>query len=194
MEIWKDIPEYEGLYQVSNQGRVKSLFRYKKVLKPNILKNGYETVELFKNKSSRRMLVHRLVAMAFIENPNNLPQVNHKDENKQNNFVENLEWVTAIENMSYGTRLARQISNTNYSSELRKNIARENGKTTSKSVIQYSKNGEFISRFDSAKEASRKTGANHAHILECCHGLRYKTVNGFIWKFERGSDLLASQF
>ena len=132
--------------------------RSEKYLKPNMSKSGYLSVELFdENGKSKRLLIHRLVAMAYIPNPENLPQVNHIDENPLNNAVSNLEWCTAKYNMNYG-----------------------NG---AKTVLQYSRNGEFIARYNSAAEASRKTGANHSHIIECCNGKRYKTVNNFIWKF-----------
>lgn len=90
-EIWKNVVGYEGLYEISNLGRVKSNCNGGRILKWNVSNNGYATVELFKNKKSKRVLVHRLVASAFIDNPNNLPQVNHIDENKLNNHVDNLE-------------------------------------------------------------------------------------------------------
>lgn len=189
--VWKDALGYEGLYQVSNTGKIKSLFRYKKELKPNITRGGYATVELFKDKKSKRLLIHRIVAFAFIENASNLPQVNHIDENKLNNNVENLEWQTAKENMNYGTRLERQIKNTDFSKNIYKENARKNGKVVSKSVLQFDKMGNFLNRYDSGKEASKKTNLNHSHIMECCAGKRYKSVGGFIWKYERGNDLLA---
>lgn len=194
MEIWKDVLGYEGLYQVSNTGKVKSLFRYKKELKPCITKNGYATVELFKHKKGKRLLIHRIVALAFIENKNNLPQVNHIDENKLNNDVMNLEWQTAKENMNYGTRLARQIKNTDFSKSIYKENAIRNGKIVSKPVLQFDKMGNFLNRYSSGKEASIKTKLNHSHILECCAGKRYKSVGGFIWKYERGNDLLEFRF
>ena len=106
MEIWKDVKGYEGLYQVSNLGRIKSLGnlqnRKEKLLKINI-RNGYCTTYLYKNNKKKSFLCHRLVAEAFISNPDNLPQVNHKDENKLNNCVENLEWCTAKYNVNYSS-------------------------------------------------------------------------------------------
>lgn len=193
--MWRPIPGYEGLYDVSSSGEIRSLFRYKRVLKPSVQKNGYATVELFKNKKSKRLLVHRLVALAFIPNPKGLPQVNHKDEDKLNNSASNLEWVTAKENMNYGTRLQRQISSTDYTSEARKEIARRNGKSVSKPVIQI-KDGKILAKYESAKQASRLTGINHAHICECAKGAKfYKSAGGYEWKYEERNDaLLASQF
>ena len=105
-EIWKDIKGYEGLYQVSNLGRVKSLPRKNhpkeefRNLSPD--SKGYLRVNLFKNNKGKTHKVHRLVAEAFIPNPNNYPQVNHKDENKANNNVDNLEWCTNKYNVNYG--------------------------------------------------------------------------------------------
>ena len=111
-EEWRDIKGYEGLYQVSNLGRVKSLirgtgnqFRFSKVeviLKPHLTKKGYFRLSLSKNNKRKSFQVHRLVAEAFIPNPNNYPQVNHKDENKTNNCVDNLEWCTNKYNCNYG--------------------------------------------------------------------------------------------
>jgi len=107
-EIWKDVKGYEGLYKVSNFGRVKSL----KYGRERILKTGkgsyYLTVSLYFDNKLKTAKVHRLVAMAFIENPDNKPFVNHLDEDKYNNNVNNLEWVTHKENMNYGTRIDRQ--------------------------------------------------------------------------------------
>lgn len=111
-EIWKDIPGYEGLYQVSNHGRIKSLKKFVKhptgsvkILKSKILRlskiHGYEKVELWKNGKNKIFRVHRLVALVFIKNPNNLKEVNHKDGNKTNNHVSNLEWVNARENQTH---------------------------------------------------------------------------------------------
>ena len=108
-EIWKDIKDYEGLYQVSNKGRVKSLARYdlrgnfrqEKFLKPHKTDNGYLQVSLYNNRKRKRFMVHVLVANAFIENPNNLPEVNHIDENKTNNIVQNLEFCDRFYNAQY---------------------------------------------------------------------------------------------
>lgn len=114
-EIWKDIKGYEGKYQISNFGRVKSLPRNgtinkERILKTKLTKFGYERVYL-RNKNTRTwFLIHRLVAMYFIPNPDNLPQVNHKDECKTNNHVENLEWCDGFYNQSYGTVNIRRVA------------------------------------------------------------------------------------
>ena len=102
MEEWKDIKGYEGLYQISNKGRVKSLYNKSKILRPGKRK-GYFFVWLYKNKKRKQYSIHRLVAEHFLLNPDNLPVVNHKDENKLNNNVENLEWCTVEYNNNYGT-------------------------------------------------------------------------------------------
>ena len=113
-EIWKDIVGYEGLYQVSNLGNVKRLKGYKgrgkgyiveeHLIKPSINSNGYQNVVLCKNGKTKTFTMHRLVAIAFLDNSEKLPQVNHKDENKLNNCVDNLEWCDRVYNNNYGTR------------------------------------------------------------------------------------------
>ena len=113
-EEWRDIEGYEGLYQVSNLGRVKSLnCRGHKgcigILTPRFDGKGYEMVALYKEGKARNTKVHRLVAQAFIPNPNNYPQVNHKDEDKTNNCVDNLEWCDTQYNNTYGTRIERML-------------------------------------------------------------------------------------
>jgi hypothetical protein len=106
-EVWKDVEGYEGYYQVSNLGRVKSLILFKKILKPYPDKDGYFQVVLYRNKTRRLKRVHRLVAQAFIPNENNLPIINHKDEDKANPRMDNLEWCTVRYNSSYGNRVEK---------------------------------------------------------------------------------------
>jgi len=190
-EKWKDVVGYEGLYKVSNYGNIFSNYS-NKILNPNRMKAGYLSFELFKNKKSKRLLVHRLVAFAFIENLLNLPQVNHKDENKSNNVVENLEWNSAKENMNYGTRIERQRKNTDYTQERRKIIAIENGKKACIPVIQSDKTGNFLNFFESAKSASQKLKINASHIAETCLGKR-KSAGGYVWNYKRGNDLSVFQ-
>lgn len=171
-EIWKDIKGYEGLYQVSNYGRVKSLPRNNTIKQPRILKNGYShkgycIVALSKNNNRRSYRVHRLVAQAFIPNPNNLPEVNHIDENKLNNNINNLEWCDSKYNNTYGNRIG---------------IA---SMKCSKPVSMFDKEGKYIRTYKSCTEASKETDISMCHISSCCLN-RYgrKTAGGYIWKYE----------
>ena len=187
-EKWLPVVGYEGLYEVSEFGRIRSLFRYKKILKWNIHhRTGYASVQLFRNKVGTRILVHRLVAMAFIDNPFAFPQVNHKDENKLNNAAENLEWTSVEENMRYGTRTSRQRASTDYSVEERKMVARRNGQVVAKAILQI-KEGAVVAEYDSAKSASRKTGISHSHICECATGKSRKTAGGYEWKYKNRKE------
>ena len=171
-EIWKDIAGYEGKYQVSNLGRVKSLNYLRKGIEkeriPNKNNSGYLIVGLHKNGKIKQFLIHRLVAEAFIENPENLPQVNHIDENKLNNCVENLEWCSAKYNSNYGEH--------NYNLRNTKSSKVPN-------VLQYTLDGKFLNEYVSGRDAERKTGFSHDGILQCCQG-KYRTWKGFIWKYK----------
>lgn len=159
MGIWRDAPGYDE-YQVSSEGNIKSLkCGREKLLKLGVDKDGYLQVSLWKDGKRKMKKVHRLVAKAFIPNPLGLPQVNHKDEDKTNNRVENLEWCTHEYNMNYGTRIER----------------------TSKKVYQYTLDGRLIKIWPSAAEAGRN-GFNAGHITDCCNGKR-KTHKGFIWQY-----------
>ena len=140
-EIWKDIKNYEGIYQVSNLGRVKSVarkvkysrgshsyyqYQQERFLSANHKSNGYLEYSLYKDSKRTHKYIHRLVADAFIDNPNNLPVVNHKDENKENNLADNLEWCTILYNNTYGTRIDKIAKNTNYRKNSRKIIGEKN--------------------------------------------------------------------
>lgn len=167
--IWKDIPNYEGLYQINNFGDIKSLYNYRgkgNVLKPR-LKKGYYQIGLRKNATRQWYAIHRLVAETFIPNPKNLPQVNHKDENKLNNCVENLEWCTVAYNNCYGTRLEK-TSNTN---------------KLKKEVTQYDLDGNKLNTFKSIKSASKETKTDFSSISKCINNKR-RTANGYIWTCE----------
>lgn len=164
-EIWKDVVGYEGLYKVSDKGRVKSLkFGKVKILKPVRDTCGYLRVNLCKNGLKKTYYVHHLTAQSFIPNPNNLPEINHRDEDKTNNKVENLEWCTAKYNANFGTRNQRQAEK------------------VSKPVLQFTKSGEFVKGWKSATDVERNLGYSQGNISACCLGKR-KSANGFIWKY-----------
>ena len=180
-EEWKDVVGYEGLYKVSNLGNVLSLIQKKpRLLKPGKNNKGYLLVDLQVFKEHKRFLVHRLVAKAFIPNPYNLPQVNHKDECKTNNRVENLEWCSGTYNMNYG------------SAKYRISKILTNRKDLSKPVFQFDKNGKFICEYPSTSEAKRKTGINEGNICRVCQGER-KSAGNFVWKYKNDyfSQILA---
>lgn len=163
MEKWKIIEGYEGLYEVSSLGRIRN--NKGKILKP--IKSStvnYYTVNLYKNGKSKSFLIHRLVARAFVPNPNNLPQVNHKDENKFNNEASNLEWCTCTYNLMYNGRSKRV------------------GRTKSKKLLQLSLDGQIIKEWPSKKEAVRN-GYNEGSIYRCICG-KLRTHKGFKWKYK----------
>lgn len=166
MSIWKDIKGYEGLYQVSNEGEVRRLWKSKThILSPsNSL--GYSYVNLCKHGKATRMTVHRLVAEAFVPNPDGKPEVNHINELKSDNRAKNLEWMTSSENQNHGTANARRRTNAR----------------AYKRVLQMSE-GEVINRYPSLKEASRATGISVSNLSRCCRGV-LNTVRGFQWKFD----------
>lgn len=158
-ELWKPIPGYESLYEASTLGRVRSLFRYKKILKPSPVTTGYLTVELWKDKKRKRIGIHRLVAMCFCENPENKPFVNHIDETRTNNRADNLEWVTHVENCNYGTAIQRRLAHTDYASRNRSWQTREHydrvSTALSKKPLICVETGRI---YRNSREASEDTG------------------------------------
>lgn len=176
IEIWKDVVGYEGIYKVSNTGKIKSLNYNKtgkeKILATTINKHGYEDVTLYNKKLKKTIpyRVHRLVAIAFIENddPINKTQVNHKDECKTNNNVNNLEWCTPKYNMDYGTRKERAMkSNEKSGYEKMQKTRKEKGIGRHKVICVT--NGKI---FDSVREAADYYNINESNITKCCKGKR----------------------
>lgn len=179
-EIWKDIEGYEGLYMVSSLGRVKRLeskkCKHDRIITPQN-NNGYFRVTLSKYGKVLQYRLHRLVAEAFIPNPNNYPVVNHKDENKQNNMIwvnedgsidynkSNLEWCTQQYNCNYGGRTEKIITK------------------LSKPVLQYNKEGKLLNEWRGTNEAAKKLNLNSRGINTCCLG-KIKTSGGYIWKYK----------
>ena len=184
-EVWRPIPNYEGFYEVSNMGKVRSVYRYRRVLKPMISNTGYERVDLFKNRRREQFSVHRLVAMAFIDNPNAKPFVNHKDEHKLNNSADNLEWVTHVENCRYGTAITRRTEHLDYSKRRINNAGQI--LACSKPIIQYDKSGNYIREWKSATECSKETGFSISGIRSVVRGKR-NSIFGYVFK-ERSDDL-----
>lgn len=186
-EIFVDIEGYEGLYQVSNFGRVKSLKDNhgnprEKILKFWKNRGGYLLVNLHKNRKGKTYTVHRLVANAFIENPNNLPMINHKDENPLNNCVDNLEWCDAKYNNTYGSRITKAVANTNYKTIGKKNAEKlTNRQDLSKQVYQYDLNGNLIKIWQSTHECGRN-GYDRTCVSKCCIG-KLKTYKNYIWSY-----------
>ena len=173
---FKEIDGHGGYY-ITTDGRVWGK-RKRGFLTPSIVA-GYLRVSLCKNGSVQNYHLHRLVAQTFIPNPNSLPTVNHKDENKLNNRVENLEWCSQADNNRYGTRTERMALN------------QLNRKDSSKAVVQLDKKNNVIAVYPSSKEAWRQTGIHHGHIREVCSCKeKHKTAGGYKWKWaeedERG--------
>ena len=177
-EIWRPVEGYLGLYEVSSCGRIRSLERMKwcglhggcyiavpeKILKTRKSRNGYTCVNLYKDGKMKTHKVHRLVSVAFIPNPNNLPEVNHKDEDKENNHVDNLEWCTPKYNVNYGTgteRMAEKHRKPIYS------VDRETG---------------LITYWESIAEASRQLGISKGNICSCLKG-RYRFAGNYVWHY-----------
>ena len=153
----RDVKNYEGLYAVTSCGRVWS-YKNKCFLKPGVSTKGYLVVNLCKDGQRKMYSLHRIVAEAYIPNPDNLPQVNHKDENKANNCLQNLEWCDHKYNINYGTR---------------------NDKIK-KPILQFTLDGEFIREWDCATDVGREVCGN---ICNCLKG-KQKTAYGYVWKYK----------
>jgi len=181
-EEWRDVVGYEGKYQISNKGNSRSLVDSwgNPKPKPLLLKlhpetKGYLQVRFSKDGKQKTFKVHRLVALAFIPNPLGLPEVNHKDEDKTNNCVGNLEWCDHLYNIRYGTGIRRNA-----------NIHTNNPKR-SKIVLQLDKEGNLIREWPSISEIKRQLGYNQGHVSECCRGERAHH-KGYVWKYRVASS------
>lgn len=174
-EEWRPMVGYEGYYEVSNLGQIRGVERLinckngtRKTIRGKVLKqsthykNGYKSVMVTVSGNQKRILVHRAVAIAFLENPNDLPEINHKDENKENNAVENLEWCTRQYNNSYGSAKVR-------------------GHEKQSKPVKQIKDGKVIAIYPSAMEAARQTGGTQGGISGCCRG-ELKTSGGYKWE------------
>lgn len=171
MEVWKDIQGYEGKYQISNKGNVKSLnYRnsgYSQNLVPKTNNSGRLWVELALDGDKKPMLIHRLVAMAFIPNPHNYPQINHKDENVTNNRAENLEWCTGEYNVKYF---------------LDRHTQRGRPVRLNSPILQIDTEGNILKRWDNVTAIKNAKGFSAWSICECCKGNR-KSAYGFKWQY-----------
>jgi len=164
MEEYKEILEFPN-YQISNFGNVINIKKNKQ-MHPYLKKSGYVVIRLSNKGQAVECKIHRLVAIAFITNPDNLPFVNHKDENKSNNHYTNLEWCNSTYNNNYGTRSERQA------------------KKIQKPVKQYSINNVFIKKYSSIQEAGKSTNNNPNNISNCLR-TKAKTSGGYIWKYAK---------
>lgn len=177
-ERWEYAHGYDNNYKISSCGRVKSLkFSKEKYLKPKQNRSGYLEVLLYKNNEGKLHRVHRLVAEAFLPNPENKPEINHKDGDKTNNYVDNLEWCTRKENQkhAYITGLVGSISEI-------KHRARVNGKQACKRIVQETVDGEVVRIWNSQTSAALELNLSRTAISNCLND-RTKTAGGYCWKY-----------
>lgn len=184
-EEWRTIENYPD-YQISSFGRVKSLkFGKERILKQHLGSSGYCQVDLYKYGKQKHYQVHRLVASIFLPNPQNYPCVNHIDENKQNNCISNLEWVTHTYNINYGSRnerASRAISIAMKGKTHTQETKDKMSKAHQKPIVQIHKSGLIIGVYDSTLDIERELGINHRSISSCCKGKR-KSAGGFRWMY-----------
>lgn len=184
-EIWLDVPDYQGLYMVSNYGRIKSVDRIlhnirkrffpSMILKQQLIQHYY-SVTLNKGRKTKSMRVHRIVCSAFHQNDENLPYINHRNENKLDNRAENLEWCTPSYNATYND------------AAIKNGLKHRNNRRNSYPVLQYDKSGNFIQEYPSLGEAYRQTGVHFQNIKACFKNGkgRQLTAGGFIWILKNG--------
>lgn len=178
-EIWRDIKDYPN-YMVSNLGRVKSLNYRKrgeeKILKNIKIKSGYLQVELCKNRKIKKYYIHRLVAQAFIDNPNKLPCIDHINTITTDNRVENLRWVTHKENSNNSLTIDKMSKNAHFKNKF--GIEHPN----SKPIIQFTLDGKLVRKWNSAADIQRELGIKNSNICSCCKG-KLNSSGGFIWRY-----------
>ena len=178
-EIWKDIVNYETLYQVSNYGNIKSyhknhIDKQPIILKPILSTSGYYKITLHKNNKSKTHYIHRIVAEAFIPNPHHLPQVNHIDGIKTHNNITNLEWVSEQDNTLHAINMGLRPTHPP--------VKKGNNAPGCHRIIQYTTNMTKIKEWASIKDAAKHLGANPNSISKCLSG-KAKTLYGYIWKY-----------
>lgn len=172
-EKWKNISNYEGLYQISSFGRVKSLkCGRQKILKLGSNPLGYSIIGLWKDKKQKFFPVHRIVATTFISNPKNKPEVNHIDGNKKNNNIDNLEWVTKSENMKHAIRTGLLV--------IKRSIQ------IPKQIEQLDLENNLIKTWDNCKEIVEQLKVADSHIYKCCTN-KAKTAYGYKWRYKKES-------
>lgn len=175
-EIWAPIAGYEGRYEVSSYGRIKSICAFKNLTREifsfgSVEPHGYRIITLTLNGEKRRFYIHRLVALAFIPNPDNLPCINHIDENKGNNHIENLEWCTYKYNSNYGTCTERRSAKRRME------------------ICCFTENGTLVKTYNSMREAVEKEGVDWSSLSGCCKG-KFTSCNKKIWLLKKDIHLL----
>lgn len=182
IEIWKDIKDFEGLYQVSNLGRVKSLkLNRELIMKPTKEVNGYLTINLTNNDGKhKKFLIHRLVVEAFIPNPDNKPQVDHINTDTTDNRVENLRWVTPMENTNNPLTLKHIGEFNKINRYWTGKYSKEHPQ--SKPILQYDLDGNFIREWNCTMDAHRELHIGFTSISNCLKN-RSKMAGGFVWKY-----------
>lgn len=174
-ELWVNIDGYDGLYSISNLGRIMSHHWGKhRLLRQRIHPKGYAQANLSKDGGMKTFRVHRLVAKHFIDNPCGLKEINHKDEDKLNNRADNLEWCTRSYNVNYGTRKDKQRL------------------SMIKPVVQYDKRSQVVARYDSITQASRSTGIPVSRISACCKKKRHR-AGEFVWRYTKEAQDVIEQ-